>query len=327
MKNNCNYVFIILFLFITAVSCKEEKSKNTTGVTRNIIAPPDFNADSAYKFVAEQVNFGPRVPNTPQHRKCGDYLIKQLERFGATTEVQAFQAKAYNGTMLDLRNIKASFYPNAKKRILLAAHWDTRPYADQDKIDTKKPILGANDGGSGVGVLLEIARVIGSNTSPTVGIDIILFDGEDYGQPEFHDGPYNPDTWCLGSQYWAKNKGNYSAYFGILLDMVGAKDAKFAMEGTSMQYAPSVVKKVWDAGNRLGYGSHFIYQQTSPITDDHAYVNTIAKIPMIDIIEYDGSHGNYFGKYWHTHNDNMDIIDRSTLNAVGHTLLYVLYNE
>ncbi|MFN6943366.1 MAG: M28 family peptidase [Cytophagaceae bacterium] len=332
MKNKINIFLFFLLGLSVFTSCEPEdrpaEQVPEKAPVADIVLPP-YNADSAYKFIYNQVAFGPRVPNTAAHRKCGDYLIKTLKRLDCEVTVQEFEAEAFDGTKLQLRNIIGSINPDAQKRIILAAHWDTRPFADQDSENPDKPIDGANDGASGVGVLLEIARAIQEfGQNPGVGIDFILFDGEDYGQPD-NGRAYKPDTWCLGSQYWSKNKHKegYTAYYGILLDMVGAADAKFAMEGTSMQYAPSVMKKVWDTGNRLGYSNHFIYKKVSPIIDDHHYVNTIARIPMIDIIEYNPQGDHYFGDYWHTHDDNMDIIDTATLKVVGHTVLDVIYRE
>ncbi|MCS6968285.1 MAG: M28 family peptidase [Cytophagales bacterium] len=292
-----------------------------------------FNVDSAYEYIKKQVALGPRVPNTEPHRKAAEMFLAMLERFGWQVQAQDFEAVAYNKTILRSRNIIATYNPEAKRRILLAAHWDTRPYADMDPDTTRRrePILGANDGGSGVGVLLEVARAIGMQQYDSlkinhIGIDIILFDSEDYGPPEDEQqNAFKPDAWCLGSQYWAKNKHreNYAAYYGILLDMVGAHNARFLLEGHSMEYAPSVVKKVWDTANQLGFGKYFVYQTTSSLIDDHLYINQLAGIPTINIIQYENS----FGDFWHTHRDNMDIISKETLYAVGTTLLQVLYNE
>jgi len=293
---------------------------------------PTFNADSAYMFVDAQVKFGPRVPNTEPHKKCKDYFYDQFKAYGFNTIIQNFDATAYNGKKLTSYNIIASYNPQATKRILLAAHWDTRPYNDKEVSDSSKfkPIDGANDGASGVGVLLEIARTIfQAEKKPTIGVDIILFDSEDYGHPEQH-AHGSAEFWCLGSQYWAKNKHktDYTAYYGILLDMVGAKGAQFYREGTSMQYAGEVTKNLWKVGNMLGFGNHFKNMDSGSITDDHYFVNTLAKIPMLDIIEYDPAGGNtYFAKYHHTLQDNMDIIDKNTLKAVGQTVLQAIYNE
>ena len=304
------------------------KSKKTVTV-------PSFSADSAFMFIEKQVSFGPRVPNTMPHQLCGNYLIKKLEYFGAEVSVQNFTEKSFDGKTLHLRNIIASFNPLVKKRILLAAHWDTRPFADKDTANFHTPIDGANDGASGVAVLLEIARKFYIHDLPNAGIDIVFFDGEDYGEYPGANAPGIIDGrmriwWCLGSQYWSQNlhKKKYSAYYGILLDMVGAKNAKFHKEGGSMQFAPKVVNKIWTYGKHLGYSNYFINANSPGITDDHIFVNTIAKIPMINIVDHDESSTSYyFPSYHHTHQDNLDLIDKQTLQAVGETLLYSLYHE
>lgn len=311
-----------------ACSEPQNNSPETPPPSVQMFASPNFSADSAYQYISRQVAFGARVPNTKAHQECGDYLANSLKNFGAEVIEQKFDAVAYSGAVLKSRNIIASLNPQATRRILLAAHWDTRPFADQDPEKPTEPALGANDGGSGVGILLEIVRLASQDKNLKIGLDVILFDSEDYGQPS-NIQPEKEDTWCLGSQYWAKNKHkeNYNAYFGILLDMVGAKNAQFGKEGLSMQFAPVVTEKVWLTAQQLGYEKQFLNQTVSPITDDHAYVNQIAKIPMIDIIEYEPSDGIFFGHYWHTHKDNMDVIDKNTLQIVGKTVLQVLYNE
>ncbi len=336
LKNTFVFLTLVsLFVFFALVgllvSCQEtpEKKNNIKEVKKEIVLNPTpvFSGDSAYLFVKAQVDFGPRVPNTAAHQKCGDYLIESLKKFGCEVVVQKFDAVAYDKTVLKSRNIIASLNPKASRRIIIAAHWDTRPIADKDKKDTLKPIDGANDGGSGVAIILELARTISlSEKKPTVGIDFILFDSEDYGQPDYtSQQDYKPETWCLGSQYWSKNNPS-KAYFGILLDMVGAKNAKFYMEGTSMKNASSINQRIWDIGNKLGFSNSFIYKGSPEITDDHVYMNK-AGIPTIDIIEYDPSQGNsFFGSYHHTLQDNMDIIDKETLKAVGQTVLQVIYN-
>ena len=292
---------------------------------------PTFSADSAYAFIAQQVSFGPRVPNSEAHLATADFLVSKLESYGADVQRQEFEAEAFDETALQLQNIVASFNPEKRKRILLAAHWDTRPFADKDSERSQEPIDGANDGGSGVGVLLEIARLMQIQT-PEVGVDIIFFDGEDYGEPEGYDKSSessNQVWWCLGSQHWSENKHkkNYMAYYGILLDMVGAENAKFYREGVSMRAAPSIVKKVWARAHELGHGQYFIYQDSPEIVDDHIYVNYNAKIPMIDIVEYKPGTQGYFADYHHTHQDNMDIISKETLKAVGETVVNTIYLE
>ncbi|MFT6815706.1 MAG: glutaminyl-peptide cyclotransferase [Sphingobacteriales bacterium] len=321
--------FIAISLVFVLFSCSDEKPTNEKSKSTSpekVVTTPIFNADSAYHFIEKQVAFGPRVPNSAAHKACGDYLVTKLKSYGASVYQQKATLTAYTKEKLACRNIIAAFNPSATRRILLCAHWDTRPFSDQDKLDKKTPVLGANDGGSGVAVLLEIARGM-SKSTPNIGVDIILFDCEDYGD----SGPTaTQNSYCLGSQHWAKNppvKG-YAPSYGILLDMVGAKGAQFPREGTSMKYAPSIVKKVWDKGNQLGYGDYFVYRQDNGITDDHLYINAIANIPTIDIIEYDSQKNKSgFGEYWHTQQDNMDVISKETLNAVGHTVTEVIYNE
>jgi glutaminyl-peptide cyclotransferase len=336
MKNNMNIALILLFGTFALIGCDSAENGKTQKVVTDeneapLVQAPEFNSDTAYALIAKQVAFGPRVPNTSAHYATGEWIIKKLREYGAEVQVQNFQMRAYDGKMLNLRNIIASYNPNVANRVLLAAHWDTRPFADKDDANPKTPSDGANDGASGVGVLLEIARTIHeAKQNPEIGVDMIFFDGEDYGQPDNSELPYQDNSWCLGSQYWSKNKHNpnYRANYGILLDMVGAEGAKFAREGTSMQYAKEIVNKVWKAGNRIGYSDYFKYVNAPAITDDHSYVNAWGNIRMIDIIEYNMNNPNdYFGPYHHRHSDNMDVISKNTLKAVGQTVLHVLYNE
>lgn len=329
MKNN-----LLALLLFSLLSCSSNKEKVAISEkTSPIINVPAFNGDSAYHFIKKQVDFGPRVPNSNPHQKAGDFLVKQLKAYGAIVSEQNFTAETFDGQRLKLRNIIASYYPEKQKRILLAAHWDTRPFADKDAQKPNAPFDGANDGASGVGVLLEVARVLHSNDTPNIGIDIIFFDGEDWGEPENKSNhvslPKGLDSWwCLGSQHWAKNKhkGGYAAYYGILLDMVGGKNARFYREEISQQYAPSIVDKVWSAAGTLGYSHVFVNTSQGSVTDDHYYVNTLGKIPMIDIINYDPANKN-FGDFHHTTKDNMEVISKETLQVVGNTLLHVLYQE
>jgi glutaminyl-peptide cyclotransferase len=323
MKNNMKAVCMAALVAMFLTNCSTSDNSGKSEQPAKVVDVPVFNADTAYQFVQDQVDFGPRIPNSSEHEAAGDDIIKTLEGYGAKVMVQAFEATAYDGTVLQLRNIIASYNPEVKKRVLLATHWDTRPWASKDPVDKQAKFDGANDGGSGVGVLLEIARNLNTQM-PDVGVDLIFFDGEDWGQEQGG----SPDTWCLGSQYWSKNphQKGYSAYYGILLDMVGAKDAQFRYEGTSYQMARKILDKVWKQGVALGYSRYFIPEKSSSITDDHYYVNTIAKIPMIDILQYDRDSG-YFGDFHHTQADNMDLIDKNTLKAVGQTVMQVVYYE
>ena len=297
-----------------------------------VVIVPIFDADIAYSFVARQVAFGPRVPGTATHRKCGNYLVEKLQSYGADVLTQDVDLKAYNGDILKARNIIAQFQPGNPERIMLCAHWDTRPWADSDPDEANhyKPILGANDGGSGVGVLLEIARQLSMNPS-SVGVDIILFDAEDYGihENDVEKHSANRHSWALGSQYWSyfPHTAGYSPRYGILLDIVGAPDSKFHQEYYSMYYAPEVVRRVWKWAKRAGYSAYFIDEEGGAITDDHFYVNTTAGIPCVDIINYDPESPNGFGPHHHTVKDDMDWIDAGTLKAVGQTVLTVIYNE
>lgn len=325
-------LFSISIFLLLSWSCSNNNNNIDINSTSQPKASytPSFNADSAYFFVEQQVNFGPRVPNSAAHQECANYLINTLQNFVDTVIVQTFTAKAYNGTTLNGKNIIGCFNKENPNRILLAAHWDSRPYADNDAdiANSRKPIDGANDGASGVGVLLEIARQVNIKKL-NIGIDIIFFDIEDYGEPNDERHLYTGENWALGSQHWAKNphKHNYQAKYGILLDMVGGKNAHFPKEGTSHFYAATIQEKIWNNASILGYGNRFTKNVSHPITDDHLYVNTIRNIQMVDIIDIDIYSPTGFNPTWHTINDNMENIDKHTLGMVGNIVLYTLENE
>jgi len=332
MKFNKQRIYLVaLVLLFQITSCDDKVAKKTSKKqdAKEIVKVPSFNADSAFHFVAEQVAFGPRVPNTPAHEAAALYFENKLKKYAANVIVQEFQERAFDGTILNGKNIIAQFNPGKKKRVLLASHWDSRPFADHDPDEANfhTAIDGANDGASGVGILLEMARLMSEQT-PSVGVDIVLFDLEDYGVPNFENYSNN-NSWALGSQYWANNPHNpsYTANFGILLDMVGAKDAIFKMEQSSMYYAPHIVKKVWKQAAFLGYDTTFIFEEGGSVMDDHIPVNEVLKIPMIDIIHFDPSTESGFFPHWHTINDNMDQIDKTSLHMVGETLMHVVYFE
>lgn len=325
-------LILLMILSFSLASCSEtKKNTNTTSAIQVYQkVSPDFNADSAYTFVAKQVEFGPRVPNSKGHVACGDYLVNSLRKFGAKVQEQKMTLTAFDGTKLNARNIIGSYGLDKAKRVLLYAHWDTRPFADADpdKSRQNEPILGANDGASGVGVLLEIARQINMK-APEVGVDIIFFDAEDYGNPTFAKNVPEGEWWALGSQYWSKNPHveNYKANYGILLDMVGAKNSTFFREGHSMYYAENIVEKIWSTARQLGYNKYFIGKDGGWITDDHLYVNRDRGIPSVDIIHLNEKTGFGFGDFWHTHKDDMSVIDKTTLGVVGQTVMEVIYKE
>ena len=317
-------IFILGFSFLMGALLFSACSSKPKPLDR-----PAFCADSAYAYIEKQMSFGPRVPNSKGHNDCAVWLIQKLRSFGAEVELQRGQMPDYRGNMQQIYNIIAHFTPSSSPRILLGAHYDTRPWCDEEEnySDRYYNVPGANDGASGVGVLLEVARQIGlkvADSTLTTPIDIIFFDVEDMGSPRFYTGQEREDTWCLGSQLWATNyaqSSNPQYRFGIVLDMVGAPDASFPREMYSTQYAGNYQQQIWSAAQKLGYGSMFNNQQSYPITDDHYYVNYIAGIPCVDIIHYDIRNATGFPHWWHTRNDNMDNISKSTLQAVGEVVM------
>lgn len=337
MKRN-NYVLKILLLTIIALSagitsCDGKSGKRGAAETqpKETVYVPTFNADSAYSYIARQVAFGPRIPGSEAWKQCADYLVGKLQGWGFAVTRQTGTVEAFDGIVLPMQNIIASYNPENKKRVMLCAHWDCRPWADNDPNPQNHhtPVDGANDGASGVGVLMEIARLM-KEKAPQIGVDIIFFDVEDYGVPTFREDLQHLDTWCLGSKYWSRNPHTegYNARYGILLDMVGGPDATFYIEGFSYQYAPAIVEKVWNKARQLGYDTYFINKRGGYVTDDHLPVNQIARIPCIDIIPMDTEcELSSFGPTWHTVNDNMGNIAPQTLKAVGQTVLEVIYNE
>ena len=317
---------LIMSIIATACNAGSANVDNRTAQSVATTSYPQFNADSAYNFVAAQVDFGPRVPGTSAHKNCAQWIVSQLKQFNADTIIeQQATLKAFNGDRLPIINIFAQYNPNATKRVLLLAHWDTRPWADAetDPAKHKMPIPGANDGGSGVGVLLEIARNL-SLKAPAVGVDLLFTDAEDYGNTGGDD-----NSWCLGTQYWVKNMpydASNRPMYGILLDIVGGLDARFYREGFSDYLAPNIVNKVWATANAVGYGNIFVNTQRGAVTDDHFHINA-AGIPCIDIIECANPATGSFPSTWHTLNDNMKSIDRNSLKAVGQTVINTIYNE
>lgn len=324
-----------LIILCTAASCKNGNKTQTSGESSTpmkAVNAPTFNADSAFAFCAAQCDFGPRTMNSKAHDDCGEWIARQFEKYGCEVTTQKAVLRGYDATPLQCMNIIASAHTDKPKRVMLCAHWDSRPWADNDPDSTnwRKPVMAANDGASGVAVMLETARLIQNDTTLQVGVDFICFDAEDWGTPQW-TGMSNEESWALGAQYWSEHYqlagGNKPAY-GILLDMVGGENATFYQEIFSNQFAPAIVEKVWAAARAVGYSDYFPKQRGGQITDDHVPVNKKAGIPCIDIIPfYPNCEQGSFGPTWHTVNDDMNHIDRNTLKAVGQTILQVLYSE
>jgi Zn-dependent M28 family amino/carboxypeptidase len=314
--------------FFSSCNLKTGKSRGGHDQKKFIVA--DFNADSAYSFTQKQVAFGPRVPGTKAHAACARWLVKKLDQYSDTVYVQKFKARTYDGVTRNGINIIGSLNPEAPTRILLLAHWDSRPFADHDPNPDNyhQPIDAANDGASGVSVLLELMRQF-RNNNPGKGIDVLLVDLEDWGPPDFEQHEYKEENWGLGSQYWAKNPHvpAYQANYGILLDMVGAKNLVYEKEYYSMTYARYVVDIVWQTARNLGYDDVFVNRKSGAISDDHIFINKYRKVPTIDLIHLDShsSNGSFF-EYWHTTGDTMDKIDKNSLFITGKVVGTVVYN-
>ena len=337
MKRNL-VLLVQLVLLVILVSCNKKPST---------IDRPAFSADSAYAYIEKQMAFGPRVPNSAAHTQCAVWLIEQLRACGAEVELQKGFMPDFRGNNQQIYNIIGHFDPPqtisndikqsqtpTRPRILLGAHYDTRPWCDEEEEYTDRyyNVPGANDGASGVGVLLEIARQLSLMTNdqrPTTPVDIIFFDCEDSGSPKLYTGIEREDTWCLGSQLWATNYANSQQLtanspkyqYGIVLDMVGAPDAVFPLEMYSYQYAENYQQKIWRTAEKLGYSAIFSNQHCYPITDDHFYINSIAGIPCVDVIHYDIRNATGFPSWWHTRQDDMSNISKSTLQAVGEVIM------
>lgn len=325
---NRKYIFLSFLIVATLFSsCKSNKQ------VEEVLNPvgPAFIADSAMAYCQAQCDFGPRTMNSKAHDLCEEWIVNKFKGFGLEVETQKADLTGWDGTKLHSTNIIAHFNPQAERRILICAHWDSRPWADNDPDSTNwhKPVLAANDGASGVGVMLEVARLLQNDTTLAIGVDLVCFDAEDYGTPQWAEKNEDSEkTWALGAQYWAKNlPENYKPQFGILLDMVGGQGAKIYQEHFSLRYAASIVDKVWSAARHAGFSSVFANEVGGGVTDDHIPVNE-AGIPTIDIIPfYPDCSQSSFGPTWHTINDDMEHLDINTLKAVGQTLIQVIYSE
>ena len=326
------YTAVLFLSALTFGSCKNQKTSNENTVTeQTTVNSIQFNADSAYASIVDQCHFGARVPNTPAHSQCGDYIVNRMKANGLKVTEQRVAQKAWDGKTLKTRNIIGSYNPEAAKRIVIAAHWDSRPWcdADPDSSRHREPVMAANDGASGVAVILELARLL-PELNLNYGIDFVCFDSEDYGAPYWASdkAPDDGSDWCMGSQHWSTEaiKNNYRAEYGILLDMVGGQDARFRFEGFSLKYAQRYVMRLWDAAQRAGAGHLFEQKEGGWATDDHVPMNEIAGIPTVDVIPFVQG-PNAFGKTWHTVNDTPEFISKETLKGVGQTLLQMLADE
>lgn len=325
---NRKYIFLSFLIVATLFSsCKSNKQ------VEEVLNPvgPAFIADSAMAYCQTQCDFGPRTMNSKAHDLCEEWIINKFKGFGLEVETQKADLTGWDGTKLHSTNIIAHFNPQAERRILICAHWDSRPWADNDpdSANWRKPVLAANDGASGVGVMLEVARLLQNDTTLAIGVDLVCFDAEDYGTPQWAEKNEDSEkTWALGAQYWAKNlPEGYNPQFGILLDMVGGQGAKIYQEHFSLRYAASIVDKVWSAARHAGFSSVFANEVGGGVTDDHIPVNE-AGIPTIDVIPfYPDCRQSSFGPTWHTINDDMEHLDINTLKAVGQTLIQVIYSE
>ncbi len=325
--------FLICFsLICLLISCgrKPENTPASNTEPKPAFSPKlSFNRDSAYSHILTQTAFGPRIPGSAGHKACADWIRKELLARCDTFYEQAFTAKTFDGKSLPAVNFIGSINPQASRRVLLVAHWDTRPFCDQEEDGMQTPLIGADDGASGVAVLLEIARLVRGN-SAQLGIDFLLVDAEDYGHTaRAPKSVYTEDSYCLGAQHWSRTPHfpSYKAEWGILLDMVGGRGNIFTREQNSVYYAAWLGDRVWGHAAALGFGNYFQQINTPPVTDDHYYINKIAGIPVIDIIGYSPTGNGGFPSHWHTRRDNPDIIDPSVLQAVGQTVLHTLEEE
>jgi hypothetical protein len=279
---------------------------------RNASAPP-FDEQRAFQDLATQVSFGPRAPGSPGHARCRDWLADQLRSAGAATVTFQDFADTVDGVPYALTNVRARFGPTTGTWILLGAHWDTRPWADRDPDSTKHmlPVLGANDGASGVAVLLEVARVFG-RTPPPVGVEIVLFDGEDLGRGDEVTG------FCRGSRHYVRTMQHPRPSVVVVVDMIGDKDLGVYYEQNSYNVARNIVERIWDGAERVG-ATGFHPELRHNVYDDHApFIE--AGVPGIDLIDFD------YGA-WHTTSDSLDQVSAQSLGQVGRTLLWYVYGS
>lgn len=284
-----------------------------------VTSVPKFNAAQAFAFLTTQTDFGPRNPGSKGHASCLKYFQEQMNRYADAVTTQNFTGKDHKGTQHQLTNVVSSFNLQATDRILLTAHWDTRPWADEDPnpANRSKPILGANDGASGIAVLLEIARVLKQNPPP-IGVDMVFFDGEDMGRSG------DTDSWCLGSRHFARTKApGFNPRFAINIDMVGDRNLTIPREPYSEEYAPHVVNRIFSVAKALKIAA-FVDKAGRPTFDDHIPLNEV-KIPAVVLIDFD--YPDESNRYWHTMEDTPEKCSPESLEAVGTVLLHIIYSK
>lgn len=275
---------------------------------------PAFPGARAFELIEAQLAFGPRVPGSPGHAAQLEWMVEQLAAHADTVIVDRFRYTTTTGDTLPLANVLARFNAADPDRLLFLAHWDTRPISDQSTNPEERdtPVPGANDGASGVAVLMALGELF-SLQPPPVGVDLLMVDGEDYG-------PTTADMFIGSERYAGQPLGGQPRY-AVLLDMVGDRDPGFPVEGFSSRYAPRVVQRVWGIAHDLGYGRLFPMTVGPPILDDHVPLNE-AGIPTVDIIDFEYGPGN---SLWHTPNDVLANVSPATLEVVGEVVAEVAY--
>jgi len=316
-------LLISLILMISFAGCSQKENKNPLPATktekREPLKIPAFDGTNAIRYLTRQTDFGPRTPGSVAHDQCLLYLVSEMEKFAEAVNRQDFSHKGQDGKNIAMTNIISSFNLKATTRILLLAHWDSRPFADEDPEprNRTKPVLGANDGASGIAVLMEIARHL-KQQSPAVGIDMLFTDGEDYGKRG------DNKNYLLGSRYFAKNiSPGFKPAFGILIDMIGDAQLEIPKDQYSLRYAPEIVDLLWSKARELG-----IYQFSDKlqgwVIDDHLPLNEIG-IKTVDLIDF--SYPDESNRYWHTVQDTPDKCSAESLEAVGKVILHIIYTH
>ena len=322
-----NSLLTCVAIVLLIAGCNKEQPKDdlqsgtrsTSTPPQRMIQIPKFNGAKAFDLLVRQTKFGPRNPGSSGHAACLEFLTGEMRRYADTVKLQEFNYTGYQNERFPLTNIIGSFNPAATSRVLLCAHWDSRPRADndEDKKRWNEPILGANDGASGVAVLLELASMF-RQSPPPIGVDLALWDGEDYGK----EGDL--DRYLIGSKYFAAHKpADYTPRFGILLDMIGDKFLDIPKEQHSVEYAPDIVDLVWRTARELGF-PQFVDETGELITDDHLPLNEVG-IKTIDLIDFD--YPDPSNRFWHSHNDIPENCSAESLEAVGTVLTHVIYTQ